>query len=154
MLFILNLTKSINLYFPYNDQKIVDFVMISKTSHQRCSVKKGVLRNFTKFTGKNLFQRLWHRRLPLNFAKFLWKLLLQNTSGDCFWISERTEFAQIRIVWETKIVHDPLYQKPCLFDLLFFSVNIRAWYTFERQVEKDMDGSWSYKVIICGNQKN
>ena len=154
MLFILNLTKSINLYFPYNDQKIVDFVMISKTSHQRCSVKKGVLRNFLKFTGKNLFQRLWHRCLPVNFAKSLWKLLLQNTSGDCFWISERTEFAQIGIVWETKIVHDPSYQKPCLFDLLFVSINIRAWYTFERQVEKDMDGSWSYKVIICGNQKN
>ena len=51
--------------------------------------KKGVLRNFTKFTGKHLFQslffnkiaglkpptllknRLWYRCFPVNFAKFL-----------------------------------------------------------------------------------
>ena len=41
--------------------------------------KKGVLRNFTKFTGKYLCQslcnfikkRLWHRCFPVNFAKFL-----------------------------------------------------------------------------------
>ena len=51
--------------------------------------KKGVLRNFTKFTGKHLCARdsflmkvqarpatllkksLWHRRFPVNFAKFL-----------------------------------------------------------------------------------
>ena len=51
--------------------------------------KKGVLRNFAKFTGKRLGQgiffnkaeglrpatflkkRLWHRRFPVNFAKFL-----------------------------------------------------------------------------------
>ena len=51
--------------------------------------KKGVLRNFEKFTGKHLHQslifnkiaglrsatllkkRLWHRRFPVSFAKFL-----------------------------------------------------------------------------------
>ena len=56
---------------------------------QRCSVRKGVLRNFTKFTGKHLWQslffnkvaglrpatllkkRLWHRCFPVKFAKFL-----------------------------------------------------------------------------------
>ena len=56
---------------------------------QRCSVEKGFLRNFEKFTGKQLFQslffnkvavrrpaillkeRLWHRCFPVNFAKFL-----------------------------------------------------------------------------------
>ena len=54
---------------------------------QRC--KKGVLKNFPKFTGKRLShshflnkviglrpatllkKRLWHRCLPVNFAKFL-----------------------------------------------------------------------------------
>ena len=30
----------------------------SKNSHQRCSVKKSVLRNFAKFIGKHLCQRL------------------------------------------------------------------------------------------------
>ena len=29
----------------------------TRSSHQRCSMKKGVLRNFTKFTGKHLFLR-------------------------------------------------------------------------------------------------
>ena len=61
----------------------------SEADVQRCSVKKGVLRNFTKFTGKHLCQspffnkvadlrpeillekRLWHRCFSVNFAKFL-----------------------------------------------------------------------------------
>ena len=59
-------------------------------------MKKGVLRNFTKFTGKRLCQsapasecqsatlsnkRLWHRCFPVNFAKFPRTPFLQNTSG-------------------------------------------------------------------------
>ena len=35
----------------------------SRSSHQRCSIKKGVLRNFTKFTGKH--------RVRVSFLKFL-----------------------------------------------------------------------------------
>ena len=56
---------------------------------------KGVLKNFTKFTGKHLYQvsfliklqtsglqkRLWHRRFPVIFVKFLGTPFLQNTSG-------------------------------------------------------------------------
>ena len=61
-----------------------------RSSHQRCSMKKDVLRNFAKFTGKHLSEspflnkiarlgpqpaalkkRLWHRCFPVNFAKFL-----------------------------------------------------------------------------------
>ena len=70
-----------------------------RSSHRRCSVRKGVLRNFAKFTGKHLCQRLffnkvaglrpvtllkkslWHRCFPVNFAKFLRTPFLQNTSG-------------------------------------------------------------------------
>ena len=70
-----------------------------RSSHRRCSVKKGVLRNFAKFTGKHLCQgllfnkvagqarpatllkkSLWHRCFPVNFAKFLRTPFLQNTS--------------------------------------------------------------------------
>ena len=66
-----------------------------RSSHQRCSMKKGVLRNFTKFTGKHLCQtlffskvagcnffkkRFWHKCFPVNFVKFLRKPYLQNTS--------------------------------------------------------------------------
>ena len=46
---------------------------------QNCSIKKGVLKTFTKFTGKHLRQRvsflikkrLWHSCFPMNFEKFL-----------------------------------------------------------------------------------
>ena len=73
-----------------------------RSSHQRCSIKKSVLRNLTKFTGKHLCQRiffnkiaglrpltllkkrLWHRCFPVNFAKFLRTPFLQSTSGGCF----------------------------------------------------------------------
>ena len=74
-----------------------------RSSSPEVSCKKGVLRNFTKFTGKHLCQslffnevtglrpaillkkRLWHRCFPMNFVKFsrtpfyvghLWRLLL------------------------------------------------------------------------------
>ena len=70
-----------------------------RSSNWRCSVKKGVPRNFTKFTGKHLCQSLffdkvadlkpaallkktlWYSYFPVNFAKFLRTPFLQNTSG-------------------------------------------------------------------------
>ena len=69
-----------------------------RSSHRSCSVRKGVLKNFAKFTGKHLCQSLffnkvaglrpvtllkrrpWHRCFPVNFAKFLRIPFLQNTS--------------------------------------------------------------------------
>ena len=66
-------------------------------------MKKGVLRNFTKFAGKHqwpsllfnkvtgpkpatlLKKRLWHRFFLVNFAKFLRTPFLQKTSGGCFY---------------------------------------------------------------------
>ena len=63
-------------------------VLFFRSSHQRYFVRKGLLKNFAKFTGKHLCQslflimfqappetllkkRLWHRCFPVNFAKFL-----------------------------------------------------------------------------------
>ena len=63
--------------------KILDFFYLRqdlthRSSHWRCSIKKGVLKNFLNFTGKHLFQslfcskkKLWHGYLLENFAKFL-----------------------------------------------------------------------------------
>ena len=69
---------------------------------QRCSVKKGVLTNLAKFTGKHLRQslffnqvgglrpttllkrRLWRMCFPVNFVKFLRTPFSQNTPGGCF----------------------------------------------------------------------
>ena len=68
--------------------------ILDRNSHRRCSVRKDVLRNFAKFTGKHLCQglfmsgpkdcnfikkRLWHWCFPLNFAKFL-----RTPPGDWF----------------------------------------------------------------------
>ena len=83
--------------FPLRD--LLQISPLMKSSHQRCYMKKGVLRNFTKFKGKHLCQslffdklaglrpatllkkKLWHRCFPVNFAKFLRTPFLQNTSG-------------------------------------------------------------------------
>ena len=35
----------------------------TRSSHPRCSVKKGVLRNFAKFTGKHLCQTLFFNKV-------------------------------------------------------------------------------------------
>ena len=88
-----------------------------KSRHPRCSVKKGILRNFVKFTGKNLCQklfsnkvaglrpanllkkRLWHGCFPVNFTEFLWTPFLQNTSGRLhLWVTE-----VYRTYWNTVI---------------------------------------------------
>ena len=72
---------------------------IPRSSHQKCSIKKGVFKNFVKFTGIHLCQSLffnkvaglkpvtllkkrpWHRHFALNFAKFFKNIFSQNTSG-------------------------------------------------------------------------
>ena len=51
-----------------------------RSSHRRCSVKRGVLRNVAKFTGKHLYQSLFFNKETVNFAKFLRTPFLQNTS--------------------------------------------------------------------------
>ena len=73
----------------------------SRSSCPELSCKKGVPKDFEKFTGKHLCQslffnkiaglrpamllkkRLWLRCFPVNFAKFLRTHYLQNISGGC-----------------------------------------------------------------------
>ena len=54
---------------------------VYRNNHRGRSVRKGVLRNFTKITGKHLCQRLWLSCFPVNFAKFLRMPVLHNTYG-------------------------------------------------------------------------
>ena len=59
---------------------------IDRSSHRRFSIKKGVLTNFSKFTGKHLcqslfFKRFYDRFFPVNFSKSVGPLFLQNTFG-------------------------------------------------------------------------
>ena len=44
---------------------------ITRSSPPEVFCEKGVLRNFSKFTGKHLRQRLWYRCFSVNFEKFL-----------------------------------------------------------------------------------
>ena len=65
--------------------------MNHRNSHWRCSVKKGILRKFTKLTVKRLCQSLffkktllkrdWYKYFLVNFAKVLRTPFLQKTSG-------------------------------------------------------------------------
>ena len=65
------------------------FTYISRSSHRRCSVKRGVLRNFMKFTGKYLCLRFFFnfikkqslaQMFSCDSCKISNKPLLQNTS--------------------------------------------------------------------------
>ena len=84
-------------------------------SHQRCSVKKGILQKFAKFTGKHLCQsllynkvaglrpatllrkRLWHRCFPVNFAKFLTTPL-----DDCLYRNAK-RVNILSVLWQASI---------------------------------------------------
>ena len=90
-----------------------------RSSRPEVFCKKGVLRNFAKFTGKHLCQSLffnkvaglrpskrekktlWHRCFPVNFAKFLrtpfivehlWWLLLKIVQKPVFMLSKNLLF--------------------------------------------------------------
>ena len=63
--------------------------LLRQNQPPKCSVRKGVFRNFSKFTGKHMCQSLifiklqvsGHRCFPVNFAKSLRTPFSQNTSG-------------------------------------------------------------------------
>ena len=75
-----------------------NFLRTPRSSHKRCSLKKVVLRNLTKITGKHLSQslffykvvglrpaallktRLWHRCFSVKFVK-----CQRTPPDDCFW---------------------------------------------------------------------
>ena len=71
-------------------QKVLAMLDKIRSSHQRCSVKQGVLKNFANFTEKYLCwslslrpatllkKRLQHRCFPMKFAKILRTPVLKN----------------------------------------------------------------------------
>ena len=114
----------------------IDFYIL-RSSHHRCSLKKRVLRNFAKFTGKHLCQSLffnkvaaiqslflpgpatlWKKRLcrrcfSMNFAKFLRTPFLQNTSGSI--TSHNNKTLQKSLIRNSKIYYEHLeLTKPLL----------------------------------------
>ena len=117
--------------------------MFFRSSYRRCSVRERVLRNLAKFIGNTLCQGLlfnkvaglrpaallkkwlWDRWFPVNFAKFLRTLFLQNTSkrlllvsGKCFNQSE-SKSNMIVYIW--------LMDTVLLLDLLPISTSVRRF---------------------------
>ena len=81
----------VQLRSEYADGTVNYFCKRLRSSHRRSSVRKGVLRNFAKFTAKHLCQSLffnklqaWHWCFPVNFAKFLRTPFQEITLDDCF----------------------------------------------------------------------
>ena len=94
-----------------------------RSSHQRCSMKKGILKNFPKFTGKHLRQnlffnkvaglrpasllkkRLFHRCFHVNFAKTFKNIFftkhLRTTASDGFlnWHIYMNQESTLIILW-------------------------------------------------------
>ena len=56
------------------------FKISDKSSQQRCSAKKGVLKNFAKFTGKHLRQSLFFNKV----AGAAWKFIKKDSGTGVF----------------------------------------------------------------------
>ena len=70
-------------------KKMLNILLIcSRSSHLRCSVRKGVVRNFAKFTGKHLCQSLFFNKI--SFIKKV--TLTQVCSCEFCEISKNTLF--------------------------------------------------------------
>ena len=53
-----NLSRPLEHHVRHDFKLHQTFLIYQRSSHQRCSMKKGVLRNFTKFIGKHFCQSL------------------------------------------------------------------------------------------------
>ena len=142
---------------PYKEFHVVDQYQelkpINKSSHQRCSMKKGVLRNFTKFTGKQLCQspffkkvaglrsaallkkRLWLRYFLVNSAKFLRTPFLQNTSGRLILYKSNTCYHCIipgpfLSLWTVSLVGIPRVVVPQYIMIIFLFGKMYSTYAF------------------------
>ena len=63
-----------------------------RRSHQRCSLKKGVLKNFTKFTGKHLCQSLFLIKLQAWDLQLIEKETLAQVFSCKFWKTCKSTF--------------------------------------------------------------
>ena len=85
-----------------------------RSSHQRCTIKKGAIKNFAKFIAKNLCQSLslkscrlqpatllknkfWHSCFPMNFVKLLRAPFLQNTSRRLLLLIPQSQLVYIAL---------------------------------------------------------
>ena len=79
----------------------------SRSSHRMCSVRKGVLRNFSTFTGKHLCQGPFFNKVRPQPATLLKKRLAQVFSCEFWEIFKNTFF--IKQLWATASFHGNYY---------------------------------------------
>ena len=83
----------LTLLWCYYCQLWIYFTCFSRSTCPEVLCKKGVLRNFAKFTGNTcarVRKRFWHRCFLWILRNFKEHLFLQNTSGGCFVLFLRT----------------------------------------------------------------
>ena len=97
----------------------------NRSSHRRCSLRKGVLRNFAKFAGKHLFQSLflirllaWGLQLCWDFigvfllflGNFYEHLFYRTSLGDCFYnkLTARLKIYHKAVLFKTFCLHETL----------------------------------------------
>ena len=128
--------------------------LIDRSSNQRCSTKKGVLKNFAKFAGKQLCQsllfnkvaglRLWTltQVFSCEFAKFLKIPFLQNTSWRLLLILGRHDYClnlrniiKMKILCTVFIPHKYAYKIDEMFVLL-----LKVWFSLSNE--------WYLSVVL------
>ena len=98
-LFLQNIFQRLlsNVSYFFKKRKTEKKITPPEAVVRKCSINKGVLKNFTKFTGKLPCQslsfnksaglRLWHNCFPVNFVKISRAPILKKTSKGCFYSS-------------------------------------------------------------------
>ena len=100
-----------------------------RTSHRRCSINIGALKNFSKFTGKHLCwslllpvtllkRILQYRRFPVSFTKLLKTPFSQSTSGGLLLYLDLLSLAPI--LRETLVLHCSTTTQKMKFSILEF----------------------------------
>ena len=101
---------------------------LDRSSHRRCFLRKGVLRNFAKFTGKHLFRRLFFNKVAvLRLQLFIKKETLtqvfssefcqispfsQNTSKRLLLVRASFFFLPLRLNEKNKVSYKVLLFEP------------------------------------------
>ena len=68
-----------------------------RSSHQRCSLRKGVLRNFPKFTGKHLYQSIFFNKVARLSNTFF-------TEQLCATASMIIRMVRLKLIWLFEIL--------------------------------------------------
>ena len=105
-----------------------------RSSHQRCSIKKGVLRNSTKFTGNHSCQSLFFNKVAGHFVK---KETLAQVFSYNFCETSKNTFGR-------PLLHLTFFAKVSLF--LLKSSSIKVLITFRFIIEKLTHIKWDFII--------